>query len=101
MQQPQRYILENNRILCLCLKKLSNIIELSKHNIKQKSETDTKTISKIIKLCILKDLSRKRNYRTSEHIQKFEKPKEIIDIPKFKETATGKIMRKDSLKSLA
>lgn len=34
-------------------------------------------------------------------LTKFEKPKEIIFIPKFKETATGKIMRKDSLKSLA
>jgi O-succinylbenzoic acid--CoA ligase len=34
-------------------------------------------------------------------LTKFEKPKEIVFIPKFKETATGKIMRKDSLKSLA
>ena len=31
-------------------------------------------------------------------LKKFEKPKEIVFIPKFKETATGKIMRKDSLK---
>ncbi|MBF2708513.1 AMP-binding protein [Flavobacterium soyangense] len=28
---------------------------------------------------------------------KFEKPKEIVFIPKFKETATGKIMRKESI----
>jgi O-succinylbenzoic acid--CoA ligase len=31
-------------------------------------------------------------------LKKYEKPKEIVFIPKFKETATGKIMRKDSLK---
>ncbi|MCI4443080.1 MAG: AMP-binding protein [Lentimicrobium sp.] len=30
-------------------------------------------------------------------LDKFEKPKEIIFIPKFKETATGKIMRKESI----
>jgi O-succinylbenzoic acid--CoA ligase len=30
-------------------------------------------------------------------LNKYEKPKEIIFIPKFKETATGKIMRKESL----
>jgi len=30
-------------------------------------------------------------------LEKFEKPKEIVFIPKFKETATGKIMRKESI----
>ncbi len=30
-------------------------------------------------------------------LDKFEKPKEIVFIPKFKETATGKIMRKESI----
>ncbi|MDD5149247.1 MAG: AMP-binding protein [Flavobacterium sp.] len=30
-------------------------------------------------------------------LEKFEKPKEIVFIPKFKETATGKIMRRESL----
>jgi o-succinylbenzoate---CoA ligase len=34
-------------------------------------------------------------------LKKYEKPKEIVFIPKFKETATGKIMRKDSLKVIA
>ena len=30
-------------------------------------------------------------------LNKFEKPKEVVFIPKFKETATGKIMRKESI----
>lgn len=30
-------------------------------------------------------------------LDKFEKPKEVVFIPKFKETATGKIMRKESI----
>jgi len=30
-------------------------------------------------------------------LEKFEKPKEIVFIPKFKETATGKILRKESV----
>jgi O-succinylbenzoic acid--CoA ligase len=30
-------------------------------------------------------------------LDKFEKPKEIVFVPKFKETATGKIMRKESI----
>ncbi len=34
-------------------------------------------------------------------LKKNEKPKEIKFIPKFKDTATGKIMRRDSLKSIA
>jgi o-succinylbenzoate---CoA ligase len=33
-----------------------------------------------------------------DHLDKYEKPKEIIFIPKFKETATGKIMREESKK---
>jgi o-succinylbenzoate---CoA ligase len=32
-----------------------------------------------------------------EDLDKYEKPKEVIFIPKFKETATGKILRKESL----
>lgn len=32
-----------------------------------------------------------------EDLDKYEKPKEILFIPKFKETATGKIMRKETL----
>lgn len=32
-----------------------------------------------------------------DDFDKYEKPKEVIFIPKFKETATGKIMRKESL----
>lgn len=35
-----------------------------------------------------------------EGLDKFEKPKNIVFISKFKETATGKIMRKESLESL-
>lgn len=35
-----------------------------------------------------------------EVLTKFEKPKEVVFIPKFKETATGKIMRKESLESI-
>lgn len=31
-------------------------------------------------------------------LDKYEKPKEILFVPKFKETATGKILRKESLK---
>lgn len=34
-------------------------------------------------------------------LDKFEKPKEIIFIPKFKETATGKILRRNSIAQLA
>jgi len=30
-------------------------------------------------------------------LDKYEKPKEVVFIPKFKETATGKIMRKETL----
>lgn len=33
-------------------------------------------------------------------LDKFEKPKDIVFIPKFAETVTGKIMRKESLKSI-
>jgi len=33
-----------------------------------------------------------------EDLDKYEKPKEIVFIPKFKETASGKIMRKETLK---
>lgn len=33
-----------------------------------------------------------------EDLDKYEKPKEVIFIPKFKETVNGKIMRKESLK---
>jgi O-succinylbenzoic acid--CoA ligase len=33
-------------------------------------------------------------------LKKHEKPKEIVFIPNFKQTATGKIMRKDSLKGI-
>jgi O-succinylbenzoic acid--CoA ligase len=33
-------------------------------------------------------------------LDKFEKPKDVIFIPKFKETATGKIMRRESLESV-
>ncbi|MBC7845694.1 MAG: AMP-binding protein [Flavobacterium sp.] len=33
-------------------------------------------------------------------LDKFEKPKEVVFIPKFNETATGKIMRTESLKSI-
>lgn len=33
-------------------------------------------------------------------LDKFEKPKEVIFIPKFRETATGKIMRRESLESV-
>ena len=33
-------------------------------------------------------------------LTKFEKPKEIVFIPEFKETATGKIMRKESMESI-
>jgi o-succinylbenzoate---CoA ligase len=32
-----------------------------------------------------------------EELDKYEKPKEIVFVPKFKETATGKILRKESL----
>ena len=32
-------------------------------------------------------------------LHKYERPKEIFFIPKFKETATGKIMRKETLTS--
>lgn len=32
-------------------------------------------------------------------LDKYEKPKEILFVPKFKETANGKVMRKESLKS--
>jgi O-succinylbenzoic acid--CoA ligase len=32
-----------------------------------------------------------------EVLEKFEKPREVVFIPKFKETATGKIMRKESI----
>jgi O-succinylbenzoic acid--CoA ligase len=32
-----------------------------------------------------------------EDLDKYEKPKEILFISKFKETATGKIMRKETL----
>lgn len=35
-----------------------------------------------------------------EVLTKFEKPKEIVFIPKFKETATGKIMRKESMETV-
>jgi O-succinylbenzoic acid--CoA ligase len=35
-----------------------------------------------------------------EVLDKFEKPKDVIFIPKFKETATGKIMRRESLESV-
>ena len=31
-------------------------------------------------------------------LDKYEKPKEIVFVPKFKETATGKIMREESRK---
>lgn len=34
-------------------------------------------------------------------LEKFEKPKEIVFIPKFKETATGKLLRNDSIAQLA
>ncbi|MNT89387.1 acyl-CoA synthetase [compost metagenome] len=34
-------------------------------------------------------------------LDKYEKPKEIVFIPKFKETATGKIMREESKKLIA
>lgn len=33
-------------------------------------------------------------------LDKFEKPKEVLFIPKFEETATGKIMRTESMKSI-
>ncbi|HSN48159.1 MAG TPA: hypothetical protein VLR29_05310 [Flavobacterium sp.] len=33
-------------------------------------------------------------------LDKFEKPKEVVFIPKFQETATGKIMRTESIKSI-
>jgi o-succinylbenzoate---CoA ligase len=33
-----------------------------------------------------------------EELDKYEKPKEVLFIPKFKDTATGKIMRKETLK---
>jgi len=33
-------------------------------------------------------------------LDKFEKPKEVVFIPKFNETATGKIMRTESIKSI-
>jgi O-succinylbenzoic acid--CoA ligase len=33
-------------------------------------------------------------------LDKFEKPKEVVFIPKFNETATGKIMRIESMKSI-
>lgn len=33
-----------------------------------------------------------------ENLDKYEKPKEVLFIPKFKETASGKIMRKESLR---
>jgi O-succinylbenzoic acid--CoA ligase len=32
-----------------------------------------------------------------DDLDKYEKPREIIFIPKFKETASGKIMRKETL----
>ena len=32
-----------------------------------------------------------------KNLDKYEKPKEVVFVPKFKETATGKIMRKESL----
>jgi O-succinylbenzoic acid--CoA ligase len=38
------------------------------------------------------------NYSIFDVLDKYEKPKEIIFIPKFKETATGKIMREESKK---
>jgi O-succinylbenzoic acid--CoA ligase len=34
-------------------------------------------------------------------LDKFERPKEIVFIPKFQETATGKIMRRESLEIIA
>ena len=33
-----------------------------------------------------------------EDLDKYEKPKEVIFVPKFKETASGKVMRKETLK---
>jgi O-succinylbenzoic acid--CoA ligase len=33
-------------------------------------------------------------------LDKFEKPKEVVFIPKFNETATGKIMRTESMQSI-
>jgi O-succinylbenzoic acid--CoA ligase len=35
-----------------------------------------------------------------DELDKFEKPKEVVFIPKFRETATGKIMRRESLESV-
>jgi O-succinylbenzoic acid--CoA ligase len=32
-----------------------------------------------------------------DELDKYEKPKEVIFIPTFKDTATGKILRKESL----
>ena len=37
------------------------------------------------------------NQSVFDVLNKFETPKEIVFIPKFKETATGKIMRKESI----
>jgi O-succinylbenzoic acid--CoA ligase len=39
--------------------------------------------------------------KTFEHLDKHEKPKEIIFIPKFKETASRKIMRSETMKAIA
>jgi O-succinylbenzoic acid--CoA ligase len=33
-------------------------------------------------------------------LDKFEKPKDVVFIPKFEETATGKILRKESMESI-
>lgn len=39
--------------------------------------------------------------KTFDHLEKYEKPKDIIFIPKFKETASRKIMRSETMKVLA
>lgn len=62
------------------------------------SEPDPNLGEKLI--LILESDSNKLNNTVFRELEKLEVPKEVYTLPKFKETATGKIQRKDTLKLL-
>jgi len=62
------------------------------------SEADLDLGEKLI--LILESDQNKLNTSVFKALEKFEVPKEIYNIPKFKDTATGKIQRKETLKLL-
>ena len=57
---------------------LSNLLKIAAHNKKSVAEIDPKKIE--------------------DNLDKYQKPKEIVFVPEFKETISGKILRKETLK---